>query len=213
MMDVNERLFLAISNSDINYDDVRILLAEGADPCVQFGSSRQSALLLSVDKGEERLLQLFLTHSQRRSMAATRNAQGLDVLMAAANQGQTGCVNLLLSAGFKSPQLLNRRVDRGQSSERSTALMLACTEGHIQVARVLLDSGADPNLSDGRGRSPVHVSSVQGYMELLQELKQHGAELTGVVDHQGNTPMHFCTHPHILEFLYHEGVSPFARLV
>lgn len=206
-MDVNERLLQAVSTSNVSYEDVKLLLSEGADPCFEDGSSKRSALFTAIERGDENLLHLLLGHSDRSSVVTTRNVQELDALMLAASLGHNGCVNLLLAVGFGSPELINR------SDEGNTALMLACTEGHTQVARTLLENGADPNVCDGQGFSAVHVASVQGNLPLLQELRQCGARFAGAVDHRGNTPMHFCAHPYVLEYLYYEGVSPNARLV
>lgn len=66
--------------------------------------------------------------------------EGLSALMWAAFHGQTYTVQVLL----ESKQV---KVDReGCSGE--TALMLACTEGHLEVVRLLLAAGADLNHKD-----------------------------------------------------------------
>ena len=194
--------------SEVPYEQVKALLREGANPCSQFGRARQSALFLSVERNNETLLDLLLNHSEKRDVRAT-NAGGLTALMLAAKHGYCGCVHLLLLAGFKAQQLLDERSDSGHL--RSTALLIACSGGHMETVRSLLEAGANPNLCDSKGRAPVHFAALQGNLDLVQELKNHGAVLLGVTDNQGNTPMHFCTHPQVLEYLYHEGISPGVR--
>ena len=197
-------------SSEVSYEKVKLLLKNDADPCSQFGATKSSPLFLCIERNDETLLHLFLRHALRKNLGIT-NADGVNALMLAAKLGYLGCLNLLLSSGFSSPELINKR--SRPSGLEATALMLAFTEGHVDIARVLLQNGADPTLLDSRGRSPAHIASIRGQLELLQELKQHGLQLDQVVDGLGNTPMHFCTHPHVLEFLHKEGLSPSARSV
>lgn len=195
-------------SSDLSYEKVKLLLKDDADPCSQFGATKSSALFLCIERNDETLLNLLLRHAHRKNLGIT-DADGVNTLMLAAKLGYLGCLNLLLSYGFTTPELINK-----QSSPRGlevTALMLAFMEGHVDIARVLLQNGADPTLHDSRGRSPAHIAAIRGQLDLLQELKQYGMEFGQVVDGLGNTPMHFCTHPHILEFLYEEGLSPSTR--
>lgn len=194
-VEASQQLYeLLSSDSEISFEKVKSLLKDGADPCFQVGTTKSSPLFLCIVRNNESLLHLLLSDSQKINLGAT-NADGLNVLMLAAKLGHVGCVNLLLSSGFNVPELINRKTR--SAAFQATSLMLACMEGHIDVVRVLLQNGADPSLCDSRGRSVVHIAAIQGQLELLQELKQHGVDLAQVIDDLGNTPMHFCTHPHV----------------
>eukprot|EP00731_Ephydatia_muelleri_P030855 Em0022g369a len=124
--------------------------------------------------------------------------------MLASKLGHAECVEALILVFSRTPDALNLSV-RG-----NTALHLACSEGHDDIARALLQAGADPNARDAKGRCPAHVSAVRGNLELLKQLRRFGAVLD-VRDDQGNTPMHFCAHTPILEYLHREGLDPFAK--
>lgn len=210
-VEASQQLYeLLSSDSEISFEKVKSLLKDDADPCFQVGATKSSPLFLCIVRNNESLLHLLLSDSQKMNLDTT-NADGLNALMLAAKLGHVGCVNLLLSSGFNVPELINRKTK--SAVLQATALMLACMEGHIDVVRVLLQNGADPSLCDSRGRSVVHIAAIQGQLELLQDLKQHGVDLAQAMDDLGNTAMHFCTHPHVLEFLYEEGVSPNTRSV
>ena len=195
---------------DVPLERVRHLLQLGADPYSQQcdgSDSKSCALFLCIERDDERLLELLLTHSRGKDLKIT-NEDGLNALMLAASRGHAGCVTQLLSTGFHAPELLNSRT--GPSFLSSTALMLALNGGQTDIAKLLLKSGADPNICDSRGRYPLHITTMQGNLDLIEELKQHGAKFQ-VTDKQGNTPLHFCVHPHVIECLCSEGVSPNAR--
>lgn len=193
------------NDSGVPYERVKHLLGLGANPFSPFGANESCALFLCIERNDESLLQLLLDRnsSQSKQDATKRlqitSSEGLSALMQAARRGYNGCSNLLLSAGYNSPKLLNMRA----SKDGSTALMLACVGQHVSVARSLLENGADPNIPDSKGCSPMHIAAMQGSLDLMEALKERGA-LVQAVDKQGNTTMHFCVHAHVLEYLYQE---------
>ena len=197
------------TGSEVPYERIKQLLELGANPFSLFGADESCALFLCVERNDESLLQLLLGRTSGEDSTKRlfiTNSEGLSALMLAARRGYNGCINLLLSAGFNSPKLLNMR----SSKDNSTALMLACVGQHINVAKSLLENGADPSIPDSKGCSPMHIAAMQGSLDLMEALRERGA-LLQAVDKQGNTPMHFCVHANVLEYLYQEGVSPCAR--
>lgn len=48
------------------------------------------------------------------------------------------------------------------------ALHFACMECHFEAARILLEEGANPNVTNMFGRTALHIASIKGYIvELL----------------------------------------------
>ena len=56
-----------------------------------------------------------------------------------------------------------------------TALMIATLHGHSQAVAALLDYGADPNIADARGVSPLDAALAADESEIIIALKRHGA--------------------------------------
>lgn len=68
------------------------------------------------------------------------------------------------------------------------ALMEACMDGHVQVAKLLLDHGADVNMPPDSYESPLTLSACGGHFELASLLIERGANLEEVND-EGYTPL------------------------
>lgn len=65
----------------------------------------------------------------------------------------------------------------GADGDGRTALHLACNGGHIDVARALLDAGADLNAVDHDQRTPLHRACSDGTLEIVAALIDGGAWL------------------------------------
>ena len=61
-------------------------------------------------------------------------------------------------------------------------------DGHVQVARLLLDHGADVNMPPDSYESPLTLSACGGHFELASLLIERGANLEEVND-EGYTPL------------------------
>ncbi len=75
---------------------------------------------------------------------------GLNVMHEAAAEGRAPTVLALLAAGAEIDPRLPRN--------NRTPLMLAAGKGHIQVVRILLGLGADPNLRDASGLTAAGIA-------------------------------------------------------
>jgi ankyrin repeat protein len=56
-----------------------------------------------------------------------------------------------------------------------TALMLAVLQDHEAVVRALLEQGADPNIGDAAGITPIAVARQQHQPRMVDALLQAGA--------------------------------------
>ena len=66
-----------------------------------------------------------------------------------------------------------------------TALIKAINQGETQVARELLNAGADPNRRDALGLTPLHHSIQRGFhISLVELLLERGASVDSLTDNQ-----------------------------
>ncbi len=57
----------------------------------------------------------------------------------------------------------------------TTILMLASGYGHLEIVRLILGRGADPNLQDKQGRTALRRAGESGHLGVVEILKQAGA--------------------------------------
>ena len=76
-------------------------------------------------------------------------------------------------------------VNRWDEDHSSTPLITAVFNGHIEAAWILLAAGADPNVCDDEGGSPLRFCAEKGYLEMARLLLLCGANKT---IHEGGAP-------------------------
>jgi hypothetical protein len=70
----------------------------------------------------------------------------------------------------------------------STPLHVAALWGHAEVARLLLDHGADVNSRSKDGWTPLHYAAAFGYADVARLLLERGAD-PSIKDDKGRTPL------------------------
>jgi len=73
-------------------------------------------------------------------------------------------------------------VDSRGFDDGSTALHLASKKGYAEVARFLLDNGADGNARDKRKSTPLHEASIGGHAEVVRVLMERVVDVTAEND-------------------------------
>jgi len=199
-------------------DTIGLLLAAGADPQAA-GPSGVPPLLLAAKSGRADAVRLLLELGA--SVASTESDQGQTALMWAAAEGNADAMQVLLRAGAEvdaksrggfnalhfaarqgqlaAAKLLlahSAKVDApaGEDGGGPTALGLAVTNAHFELAATLLSAGANPNRR-WRGHAAIHVltwvmrpgigtndpppqgSGRLDRLDLLRELVRHGADV------------------------------------
>ena len=64
----------------------------------------------------------------------------------------------------------------------------AASEGRLDVVRLLLKRGVDPNIQDQYGDTPLHIAAHGGHDDVVKLLLEYGADPT-VKDKDGRTPL------------------------
>ena len=86
-----------------------------------------------------------------------------------------------------------------------TALNLAATWDQAPVIIELVKAGADVNIADDRGRTPISYAAERGYDDCVALLVDHGADIN-IADKDGNTPMKLALkngHEKVVKLLKH----------
>src|SRR6267142_1077443 len=105
-------------------------------------------------------------------------------------------------------------VNSRRFNDGSTPLHLVSREGHVEVARFLVQHGADTTARDKHGQTPLYQASSVGHINLAQFLVEHGADATAQVE-GGWTPLHGASswgHIELVQFLVERGADATAQV-
>lgn len=187
----------------------------------------------AIGAGDEEKVRELVTADP--ALTSARNPQEVSPVLAAAYAGHLGLARILASAGaeldlfgaaalgdrHRVETLLNEDPAKAhtRSSDGFTALHLASFFGQVDVVELLLELGADPNVTARNAMRVRPVHSAAAYrdrtvaLETVRSLVEHGAEIN-VAQEGGWTPLHqAAAHgaSHLVEYLLHHGADPTAR--
>mmetsp|Transcript_69913 Transcript_69913/g.130641 ORF Transcript_69913/g.130641 Transcript_69913/m.130641 type:complete len:238 (+) Transcript_69913:29-742(+) len=106
-----------------------------------------------------------------------------------------------------------RRVVESKDDDARTAFHRACVAGHLEVARFLLEQGADILCCDDGGWTPLHSCSSKGDASLVELLLEKRAEVDAVTG-AGVASIHFAAskgHMDVLQALVAAGAKKNVR--
>lgn len=163
-----------------NIAAVKSLMARGVDVNAKEATSGQTALMQAVAEAHSEVARSLIDNG---AAVDARTALGFNALAFAVRAGDLESVRLLVRAGASVNDVLTARAVRTdvagrEGANRTTLLVMAVVNAHYEVAKFLLDEGADPN-ADSDGRTALHA--------LVQSMNWEGlgppdSELTGQGD-------------------------------
>lgn len=115
-----------------------------------------------------------------RALVNAFSADGFYPLGLAAFFGHRAIVELLLKSGADVKTA-------ARNTQKVTALHGAVARRDVDITKLLLDAGADPNARQERGFAPLHDAAANGISPLVELLLQHGARANAKTD-DGKTP-------------------------
>ena len=171
MVNLDQLLAYPLSSEPTNYTILQALLLHAAKrPQLNF----YSHVIKAMSKKDSRALQMLI------AAGATLNPkQHKPPLFIAAEQGNLESVQLLLSLG----------ADPDQRYQTKQLLHDAVSGKKTELARTLLEGGADPSIKNRHGATPLSVSIHHKEPELSLLLLNAGADVS-IVDHQLNSLLH-----------------------
>jgi ankyrin repeat protein len=160
---------------------------------------------------------------------AREDSRRQSALMWAAAQGHVEVGRALIEAGAElearsrvRPMLMFADATNGGAFDQGvtenlggyTPLLFAAREGHVEMARLLLNAGADIDGVAGNGTSPLVVAAHSGHTELAIELLEHGANANAMG--AGYTALHAAIlrgDLAVVQALLDHGADPDQRLL
>ncbi len=119
---------------------------------------------------------VYATNSLTPDTALNVNAS--TSLMVASSLGSLDVVKWLLSRGVNvKARTILEDPEKSPGVADCTALHLACARNHVEVAKVLIEHGADLSQQDGNGNSPFILACAKGHLEMIRLLIEHGANV------------------------------------
>ncbi len=177
---------------------VQALLARGADVHAKEGRRGQTALMWAAAEGHVEAVEKLI---QAGADFRTPLDSGFTPLLFAVREGRIGVVRVLLKAGANVNETVQVPASRARPlpggppiGAGASALLVAVTNAHFELAAALLNAGADPN-ADGPGYTVLHAiasvrkpgvgdndpapegSGAMTSLELVRRLAAHGADL------------------------------------
>ena len=137
---------------------IKLLLAHGAKLDAVDSRKGQNALMWAAAEGHSDVVDLLINSGADVKLASVA---GFTPLIFAAQKGDTHSVASLLAAGLDPNYLL---------PNKTSVLQVAVLGGKYPVAALLIDKGANVNVADTSGNTPLHIASQAGNLELVKSL-------------------------------------------
>jgi ankyrin repeat protein len=158
-------LLHAVRNRDGDAD--ALLVEAGADINAQ-DITKDSPFLLACALGDVAILKLLL---KRRPDFAKVNRYGGSALIPASERGHVAAVKLLIKAGVPVDHI-NRL---GWTALLEAIILSDGGKSHQQIVQALIAAGANVNLADKDGVTPLQHARSRGYTAIANLLQEAGA--------------------------------------
>lgn len=148
---------------------VETLLNAGADPSLRQRDG-MDALYIAANVGDAELCERFC----KMGLSPVRPAfKGFSALQIAAIGGDVDCISVMI------PYIGFGQIDTPCTGEDhvESALGMACGQGKLEAAKLLIDHGANPNFQGNEGLCPLMVATVQGHLDIVKLLLSRGAQV------------------------------------
>lgn len=165
--DANGRTPLLIAIHARQVEAARVLIAAGADVNAK-DQLQDSPYLYAGASGQTEILQMTLAHG---ADLLSTNRYGGTALIPAAERGHVSTVQLLIEAGVDVDHINNL----GWTALLETVILGDGGQRYAQITQSLIAAGADVNLADAQGVTPLAHARQQRQAVIEQLLRAAGA--------------------------------------
>lgn len=179
-------------------DEIVKLLARKTDPNLPAGPSDQLPLHYAASRptGGLGVVQMLLKFSSKDARL-TPDKDGCLPLLLAVEAGNVGIVRELLS-GQSEPQLRAVKTANGDM-----ALHICCRRKDVDMAKVLVEFGVNPDSQNNEWQTPLHIAALEGDENMLKFLYLCKAS-PNILDKMDRSPLHIAAeqgHTNVVEIL------------
>lgn len=171
-------------------DVVALLVAHGANLHAKDAFFSRNAITWAVFRNKTDVLRVLLDHGIDPNY---QGMEGYKLLHLAAQdyaQSREPLTRLLVSRGADI-----EATRYGHPS--TTPLHISCISNSVEVARCLIECGANLDKLTSKGETLLHLSASKGHVEIVELLLEKGADIAWT-DNEGYTPFHIaCYHGHL----------------
>ena len=144
------------------------LLAAGADPN-RLDDQRYDAVTIAAVRDDPAMVKTLLDNGASATLITSRYDG--TALIAAAHLGHDGVVKELIRAGAPLDHVNNL----GWTALIESIVLGDGGPRHTATLKALVDAGANVNIADRNGQTPLHLAQANGYREMSAILEQAGA--------------------------------------
>lgn len=166
--DARGRTPLLVSTWLDDQDSAQVLLQAGADVNAK-DNQQDSPYLVAGAEGRTQLLRWYLEHNAKLE---DTNRYGGTAIIPAAEKGHLDNVRVLIDAGIN----LNHVNKLGWTALMEAIVLSNGGPRHQAIVAALLEAGADPNIPDHQGITPLAHAKQRQQTAMVQLLNQAGAK-------------------------------------
>ncbi|MEO8052741.1 MAG: ankyrin repeat domain-containing protein [Acidobacteriota bacterium] len=163
----NGETTLLIASGAGSVAEVKLLLEVGLDVNATEPEKGQNALMWAAAEGHPDVVDLLI---QKGANVNAASKSGFTPVVFATMKNDRASVQRLIQAGADPNYAL-------PDKDKTEALIVAGAYSSDEAALALLDGGANPNVTDRKGQTPLHVAAQAGSLELVRKLVSKGANL------------------------------------
>jgi len=166
--DKSQRTPLMAATQENQIEVARLLIEKGADVNAR-DSIEDSPYLYAGARGLQEILRMTLSHG---ADLKSLNRYGGTALIPASERGHVETVQTLIDAGVPVDHV-NRL---GWTALIEAIILGDGSDKYAQIVTKLIKGGADVNLADGKGQSPLTLATQKGHRNIIEILKASGAQ-------------------------------------